>query len=30
MTETYKMYGDQACFQKANATENTCVGREEF
>ena len=30
MIETCKMYRDQACFQEANATKNTCVGREEF
>lgn len=30
MTETYGMYKDQACFQEANATENTYVEREEL
>ncbi|KAK9183250.1 hypothetical protein WN944_026400 [Citrus x changshan-huyou] len=30
MTETYRMYKDQACFQEANATENTYVEREEL
>ena len=30
MIEIYKMYKDQACFQEANATENTYVEREEF
>ena len=30
MIETCKMYRDQVRFQKANAIENTCVGREDF